>query len=186
MAIVFRRPSGGLAVRVALLAALVPIGLVPGPAGRGTLAHADHGMPARLHQGTCDAIGPVAFELNGVGATADLDGNELPAPELLGAPTAAAVEAGVTTVSATLDAIASGGHALKIYQSDDAMDVAVACGDVGGIVVDGDLIVGLTSTGAEGMTGLALLRSEGDQTIVGVFLLPASAAEGADEGTPGA
>ena len=33
-------------------------------AGSGsTLAHEAHGHPARIHEGTCEALGPVAFRL---------------------------------------------------------------------------------------------------------------------------
>jgi hypothetical protein len=168
----------GLSFRFGLLGALLMGGLVFGRGERGVSAHAEHGMPARLQQGTCEAIGPVAFELNGVGGTEDLEGNEVPAPEAMGAAGATEVKVSVTTVAAPLDAIVSGGHALIVYLSDDAMDKPVACGAIGGIVVGEDLVVGLEARGDEGMNGIALFRAEGDQTVVSVFLTAAERADG--------
>ena len=181
-----RRESWGQRIMVTLdiriarhLAALAPVAaLVLGgfvvPAGRGdVLAHAGHGMPTRLQQGTCADVGPVAFELIGVGATEDSDGNEIPEPENVGASKSGAVLASVTTVPAALDTIVASEHTLVVYESDDAMDVTVACGDIGGIVVGEELVVGLAAEGEAGMSGIALFRAEEEQTVVSVFLVAA-------------
>ena len=182
---IFAPTSARLTRRAWMLAALLLAGLAIVGGGRQVQAHAGHGMPARLQQGTCDAIGPVAFELTGVGATEDAEGNEIAEPEIMGAPSAVPVQASVTTVAATLDAIVDGGHTVVVSESDDAMDVTVACGDVGGIVVNGDLIVGLKPQGEEGMTGIATFHPDGEQTVVSLFLMPAEQA-GEGGGTPGA
>jgi hypothetical protein len=182
MTVLVRREAR-LTRRAWMLATLLLAGLASASGGRAVQAHAGHGMPARLQQGTCDAIGPVAFELTGVGATEDVDGNEVAEPEVMGAPSAVPVEASVTTVAASLNAIVDGGHAIVVSESDDAMDVIVTCGDVGGIVVNGDLIVGLKPQGEEGMTGTAIFHPDGEQTVVSVYLMPAVQA-GVDGGTP--
>src|SRR3954454_19835916 len=50
--------------------------------GAGTAsAHAADGHPAKIHVGTCEALGPVAFSLNGVGASVDLDENPIATPQ---------------------------------------------------------------------------------------------------------
>jgi hypothetical protein len=177
----FHRQPADRVRRAGLFAALVVGGLVAGLGGQGGLAHEEHGMPARLQQGTCAEIGPVAFALNGVDATEDADGNELAAPQGVGAESAVEVHASVTTVAATLDAILSGGHALIVYLSDDAMDQPVACGDVGGIVVGEDLVVGLEARGDEGMSGVALFRAAGEETVVSVFLTSAAHEDEGDD-----
>ena len=163
-----------LARRAGLLAALVAGGLVAGLAGQSGLAHEEHGMPARLQQGTCAEIGPVVFELNGVDATEDVDGNEIAAPQRAGAATAVEIHASVTTIATTLEALVSGDHALIVYLSDEAMDQPVACGDVGGIVVGEDLVVGLEPRGDDGLSGVALFRAAGEETVVSLFLTSAA------------
>src|SRR5215210_3904620 len=53
--------------------------LFPGGIGR-TLAHAADGHPAKIHEGTCDALGRVAFPLTGVGAAVDLQQQPIATP----------------------------------------------------------------------------------------------------------
>ena len=60
----------------ALAVALSAVAAVGGTA----LAHEEHGHPARIHEGSCEALGPVAFRLNGVGGSVDLDNAPVATP----------------------------------------------------------------------------------------------------------
>ena len=44
------------------------------------VAHAADGHPAKIHEGTCEALGRVAFPLTGVGATVGLEQTPIATP----------------------------------------------------------------------------------------------------------
>jgi hypothetical protein len=142
------------------------------------LAHEEHGHPARIHEGTCEAIGPVAFRLNGVGGSVDLDNAPVATPTAVNADSAYQVMVSETTIDGTIDDLLAGEHAVMIYESDEAMD-AIACGNVGGALNGETLVTGLAESGVPGHLGFALFRPEGDQTdvllILGHGLAPVSA-----------
>lgn len=133
------------------------------------LADAAHGHPARLQEGTCDALGAVAFPLNGAGATLTIDGST-PAPTVVGASTAVGVEVSVTVIDAALTDIVAGNHAVAVYLSDEAMETVIACGDVGGPMLGESLIVGLRTEGESGSAGMAIFAPTGDQATVTILL----------------
>jgi hypothetical protein len=143
------------------------------------LAHAADGHPARIHEGTCDELGRVAYRLNGVGASVDLTGSPLATPTTVNPSEAYQIMVSDTTIDAPLQALLTGDHALMVYASDTAMD-AVACGDIGGAIVSDTLITGLAESAVAGHTGIAIFRPEGDKTdvevIIGHGLSPVSAA----------
>src|SRR5215217_2022941 len=114
-----------------------------------TLAHEAHGHPARIHEGTCEALGPAAFRLNGVGASVDLDNAPVATPTAVNANSAYQILVSETRIDGTIDELLAGEHAVMIYESDEAMD-AIACGNVGG-ALDGDtLVTGLAEAGVAG------------------------------------
>jgi hypothetical protein len=132
-------------------------------------AHAADGHPAKIHEGTCEALGPVAYSLTGVGATVDLDENPIATPEPVNAENANEVETSVTTIDAPLDKILSGDHAIMLYEDDESMQ-AIACGNVGGAMLGNTLVVGLGEEGMPGHVGFALLAPNGDKTDVTILL----------------
>ena len=161
-------------VATALLAAASPV-----------LAHEEHGHPARIHEGSCQELGPVAFRLNGVGGSVDIDNAPVATPTAVNSDSAYQVMVSETTIDGTVEDLLAADHAVMIYESDEAMD-AIACGNVGGALTGETLVTGLAEAGVPGHTGFALFRPEGDQTdvlvIVGHGLAPisASGAEPAD------
>jgi hypothetical protein len=158
-----------------LAVALGVVAAVAGPA----LAHEEHGHPARIHEGSCQALGPVAFRLNGVGGSVDLDNAPIATPTAVNPDAAYQVLVSETTIDSTIEDLLAGEHAVMIYESDEAMD-AIACGNVGGALSGNTLVTGLAEAGMPGHIGFALFRSEGDQTVVlvvlGHGLAPVSAA----------
>jgi len=52
----------------------------------------------------------------------------------------------------------------------------VACGDLGGRMWDGELVVGLQPVGETGQAGIASLRQVGERTTITLYLIPASPA----------
>ncbi|MBA2597470.1 MAG: hypothetical protein H0V00_12685 [Chloroflexia bacterium] len=149
-----------------------------------TLAHAEHGHPARIHEGTCEQLGGVAVRLNGVGGSVDLDNAPVATPTAVNPDAAYQMMVSETPIDGTLDDVVTAPHAVMVYESDEAME-AIACGDVGGAMAGDTLITGLAESGAPGYVGFAMFSAEGDGTLVTVIighaLAPVSAASGIAE-----
>jgi len=148
------------------------------------VAHEADGHPAKIHDGTCQDLGRVAFSLNGVGASVDLDDKPIATPAPVNSRSAYQVMTSETTIDGTLETILSGGHAVMLYDNDEDMQV-IACGNVGGAMAGDMLITGLAEAGVPGHVGFALFQPEGDQTlvtlIVGHAMAPVSASSGIAE-----
>jgi hypothetical protein len=168
----------------ALAVALSVMAAIAGP----VLAHEEHGHPTRIHDGSCEALGPVAFRLNGVGGSVDQDNVPVGTPTAVNPDTTYQMLISETTIDGTIEDLLASEHAVMIYESDEAMD-AIACGNVGGALSGNTLVTGLAEVGVPGHIGFALFRSEGDQTVVLVALghglapVSASGAVGEDHAT---
>jgi plastocyanin len=146
-----------LGMPVAILMMLVSMST---PLARGQEADAPH--PAHIHSGTCDNLGDIVAPLNDV--------TELTAGEVFGAPTAILVKESDTEVALPLGDILSAPHAINIHESADAIQNYIACGDIGGRVIDGDLAIGLLELNDSGHRGIAVLEGDDDETEVTVYL----------------
>lgn len=159
--------------------ALGVVAAVGGPA----LAHEEHGHPTRIHEGTCEELGPVAFRLNGVGGSVDLDNAPVATPTAINSDSSYQVLISETIIGGSIEELLSGPHALMIYESDEAMD-AIACGNVGGARTGEMLAAGLAEVGVPGHIGFAFFRPDGDQTdvlvVLGHGLSPVSASGAQD------
>lgn len=142
------------------------------PAGDdGTEAH-----PAHIHTGTCDELGDVVVPLTDV---------TTPSGEQSGPETAHPIKTSRTVVDLPLQDIIDGGHAINVHESAEAIDVYIACGDIGGVLeVDEDgrthLVIGLRELNDSGRHGIAWLGEDGDQTEVVVTLIEPDAMGGMD------
>ena len=153
--------SAGSVVQAALLAS-------PGSVSSGP-------YPAHIHSGSCDDLGGVEFPLED--ATRPEGGEEGTTPSLV-------VTTSTTTIEAALTDLLADPHALNVHMSADDMGTYVACGDVGGVVVDSELVIGLAELNDSGLSGIAVLREGADSTDV-TFYLSQSASEGDDGETVG-
>ena len=166
-----------------------------------SLAHEADGHPARIHEGSCDALGRVTEKLTGIGAEINAEGTPVPAVDLVGSAAATPLDLSTTSLAVPMHDLVDAPHALVVYASDEAMDQTLACGDIGGSVMmqnpgapgPGDeLAIWLSATGDAGRPGLALLRAEeGDTSSITVILADNASGEdmpsddhGHDEGTP--
>ena len=189
------RPTRSLRLAGLLFVAASLAGLGGGAIGIvGTGAHAADGHPARIQAGTCGNLGAVAFRLNGVGATVSPDGTPIPPPERVGGNAAFPAAVSLTPIDDLFSHVAPGERAIVVYESDEAMDHVIACGDVAGVMtrqmagmtMPGDQIVfGLGDARGAGLTGVALVESiEGGKTMVAVDL--GAGASGTPVATPAA
>jgi uncharacterized cupredoxin-like copper-binding protein len=157
-----RLPRATALVAVMLLVGSLVVGLRPTRAQEETITH-----PAHIHQGTCAALGDVAYPLQDVAPVAPTAGMPAAAE---GATTAVPVAMSVTTVDVKLTDLLSAPYAINVHESMQEIEDYIACGDIGGRPVGGDLLIGLHLLGTYGYAGIAILHAEGDQTTVTIYL----------------
>jgi len=136
--------------------------------GPGALAaHVVGPYPAHIHAGVCPMPGDVVAPLTPV---------VVPAGDMMGVASANVVASSVSSVPLALADIVAGEHSVNVHQSADAMDVYVACGDIGGVMIsETDLAIGLAEQNGSRLSGVAWLHDNGDgTTAVSVFLIGAS------------
>ena len=121
--------------------------------------------PAHIHSGLCPTPGDVVAPLTDVAP---------PAGDAMGQGTAIVVGSSVTTVPIALSDIVGAPHSINVHESQAAMDLYIACGDIGGtMVTDADLAIGIGEQNGSGLSGVAWLHDNGDDTTaVYVFLTP--------------
>src|SRR5918998_1127582 len=152
------RQWSALGIPVAILMVLVSMSA---PLARGQEAE-DAPHPAHIHSGTCDNLGDIVVPLSDV--------TEVTAGEVFGAPTAVLVKESETDVALPLGDILSAPHAVNIHESAEAIQNYIACGDIGGRVIDGDLKIGLRELNGSGHDGVAVLEGNDAGTLVRVYL----------------
>jgi hypothetical protein len=161
-----------LGAAIALAALMLP---VPGslaqdevtPTGGGQTGDGPH--PAHIHAGTCEELGDVVIPLTEV-AEVSADAQRM------GPASAHAVKSSVTVVDMPLQEIIDGGHAINVHLSADEIDVYIACGDIGGHVIEDEegrqeLRIGLVELNDSGHFGIAELVADGEETEVAVHLV---------------
>ncbi len=105
--------------------------------------------PAHIHAGQCPTPGAVVFPLTSV-----TDGTS------------------ETTVAATMEQIMAAPHAVNVHESQAEIENYISCGDIGGRVVDGRLVIGLQEINGSDHSGVAVLEADDDdETDVRVYLV---------------
>lgn len=135
--------------------------------------------PAHVHMGSCAELDPnPQFPLDNVGPRVNDDG-ELPPPEdIKGSLTAAPVEYSETEIEASFDELLESAHAINIHESDQNIQNYIACGDIGGPVLDDKVFIGLLPQNNSGYSGVAELEKNGDDKVnVKVYLFSGVSSE---------
>jgi len=140
--------------------------------------------PSHVHSGTCADLDPnPAYPLDNVGPRTDDDGNPPKPEDIKGSLTANPVETAETKIDVKLDDLLSEAYAVNVHASDQDMSTYIACGDIGGPVLDDKLYIGLQEQNGSGYSGVAILEKDGDSTKVTVYLVYDSG-QAPDSGTP--
>lgn len=154
--------------------------LVLAPAGTPTEA-APSAHPVVLLEGHCGTAGTTTTraELAPIA----------PAGMAAGSPAAIPVEMSAGRIEGSLQALFASDHALAVSASDDQLDHLLACGDIGGVVRDGQLVMGLGEENDSGISGVAILGPGAAGTAVTLYLMqprpqPALAAQDAEAPRP--
>lgn len=133
-------------------------------------------LPAHIHEGTCDALGAVAYPLNDVTVPPAADTATPPArPAMVHAEE---VLSSVTVVDASLADLLAGQYAINIHRSADDIQTYVACGEIAGMPrlhlrsdAPPGLVIPLRELNDSGYAGVAWLEPEaGGKTRVTIFL----------------
>jgi hypothetical protein len=128
--------------------------------------------PAHIHKGSCAKLDPnPAYPLNNVGPR--LKDDKLPPPEdVKGSMTAAPVEVSETdNIEVKFDDLFTESYAINVHESDQNIQNYIACGDIGGPVVDDKVIIGLAELNGSGYSGIAVVEKDGDDHVkVTVYL----------------
>ncbi len=132
----------------------------------------DVSHPSHIHAGTCDDLDPnPAAPLNYVEPRlSDSDDEEANQPE--GVLTAARVlYADSEEVDLSWDDMMATSHAINVHLSDEEISTYIACGDIGGIVVDDQLTIALGPQNDSGYHGIAILEKDEEGNVdVEVYL----------------
>lgn len=132
------------------------------------------GFPNHIHAGTCDDLDPnPVAPLNDITQWVN-DTDDETENAVQGVLTAALVYRGETDVELSLEDILAESHSINVHESAENIQNYIACGEIGGVVVeeDGDdtLVVALRPLNDSGYFGLAFLTADGDNTNVKVWL----------------
>lgn len=136
--------------------------------------------PAHIHAGTCQELDPAPKAPLSYVSVLVSDSEEENANTPRGVLTAGRVLLSSTEgVELSMEDILASAHSINIHLSDEEIDTYIACGEIGGVVVDGDLYIGIRDVNGSGYSGIARLTEDGDSTNVDVFLT-----EPTDESAP--
>lgn len=125
--------------------------------------------PAHIHAGDCVNLDPnpaaplnnVEPRLNEEGDAADENTN---APE--GMLTAAAVLfSDSEEVELSWDDMLAESHSINVHESDENIETYIACGEIGGVVVDDKLVIALHPQNDSGHSGIAVLDKDEDGNV---------------------
>lgn len=170
--------------------AVVASGLAIGGAGlvlaQDEEATASH--PVHIHAGDCANLDPnPAVPLNNIeprGADAEEEDADAAAPQ--GILTAANVLYSLTDdfeFSFDDDMLAES-HAINVHESDENVQNYIACGDIGGVVFEDELVIALHPLNDSGYSGIAILTKDDDGGNVDVKIYLAEPAGDGVEATP--
>ena len=184
-----RRRVASLSVTLACVVALGLAMIAAGPSAAQE-EEAAGGHPAHIHLGTCSELGEVVYALSNVGPGTIRNGQPTTGGVVVGqTEEVLPIDVSSTTVDAPLSAITDGTHAINVHESAENIQVYVACGNIGGTQYGNTLVIGLTEQAGSGYTGVAVLRADGEQTVVTVYLstdvptsIEAPAEDPADDG----
>lgn len=169
----------------------------PATGGGGQASDVPH--PAHIHEGTCANLNPTPKyplanveypSATGMASPAAASPMAMASPGAMtmeGTTGALPAELSVTKVDVSLSDLLASQYAINVHESMENISHYIACGDIGGIVTDGNLIFGLQQQNNSGYAGTAWLKDNGDgTTTVTVFLVKGLAGGAAPVGTPAA
>jgi hypothetical protein len=175
------------------LGALMAGGLViSGPAtGIAQDETVSNSHPAHVHAGTCDDLEPnPVVALNNVEPRQNDPEDEDANNDVQGVLTAPQMNWSRTdALEISWDDMLATSHSVNIHESEENIQNYIACGEIGGISVDGSIVIALHPINDSGYSGIAIIREDGDDnTDIEVYLAGPTSEPSPpeDEATPAA
>ena len=160
--------SLGRSLRLGAIVAVTALAVSASGGGAQTPT-ADEAHPAHIHAGTCAALGDVVAPLTDVTDPSAAGG------EHVGATTAHAVKNSRSDIDMPFADIVAGQYAINVHLSSEEIGTYIACGDIGGVLVEDEgrthLVIGLGELNDSGHTGVAWLGTDGEKTDVVITLI---------------
>jgi len=127
--------------------------------------------PAHMHRGSCASGGELLVQLADVDLTTALADGTPVSEAIAELTTAIPVSQSTTTVPFALADLLADPVSIEVH--DSALEPAdvIACGDLGGTSTGPDLLIGLAPVQPHGVPGIALLRADGEVTVITIFLI---------------
>ncbi len=145
---------------IAAVAVLLGAGVVAGTAR----AQDDPPHPVHVHSGSCDDLGEIGAPLDDIAAVTG--------GAFEGAGAAVPVMLSATEIGVPLATILAAPHAINVHESAENIGEYVACGDIGGQVIDGRLVIGLQEINGSDLSGVAVLEADDDdETDIALYLM---------------
>lgn len=132
--------------------------------------------PAQIWNGTCSALGEIAFNVDPISEEGLIDGTAAAQSPEVGAENNLPLQQSDTTVGVPLQDLVSSEHAIAVSLNDQDVGNFLVCGNVGGTMLgQSDLSIGLAEANGSGYIGAANLHDNGDgTTAVWIFLMQPS------------
>lgn len=123
--------------------------------------------PIHIHVGTCEELDPNPIApLDNLAPRVNEDAEEESDNQPVGVLTAPTV-LGTSSdeIELAWEDMLSASHAINVHMSDEDVQTYIACGDIGGVVVDDTLVISLQPLNDSGYTGIAILSQDGDGNV---------------------
>lgn len=124
--------------------------------------------PAYLQAGDCAELddNPVGTLNNLEPIVSDSENEDEEATDVQGVLTVAPVVYSLSDeVEVPFEDMLAESHSITVRASDDDLTTTVVCGEVGGAVVEGELVIALHSVNDSGYNGIAILTEDGDGNV---------------------
>lgn len=144
--------------------------------------------PVHIHTGDCANLDPNPIvPLNNIeprGAEEEADDEDAAAPQ--GVLTATNVLYSMTDdfEYSFEDEMLAESHAINVHESEENVQNYIACGDIGGVVFENELVIALHPLNDSGYSGIAILTKDDDGGNVDVKIYLAEPAGDGVEATP--
>ena len=139
-----------------------PIGASAAEADAAAPVSLDATLTARVHAGTCAALGENVPSINDAAVTGSAFEREV------GAPSAVPITITTLTLDRPLAELIARDYAIDL-SDDTAPPSGSACGEIGGPIFRDELVVGLRQRDGADDAGIALLRGDGERTEITVY-----------------
>jgi len=146
--------------------------------------------PAAIHQGTCtQPIAEPAYDFGNVGPPTNEGGQPFGPQDIRGQITGPALLTSTAQMAFNLDEFLGSGQpaVVLIHESSQNYNTILACGEIGGPVIDGSLTIGIRPLNNSGFAGIAEFDSDGDNTNGTTWIIPeVQSLSGGQQPTPAA